>query len=299
MESILNFSILDNLFEGVYIIDKDKNIVYWNKSAENITGYSSTDIVGKQYCCNVLMHIDADGNTLCTDACPLAETLIDGKLREASVFLLHKDGYRIPVSLRVAPLLDKNSNIRGAVEIFKDNSACEQCSREIQELSNLVILDTLTGLRNRRFAENFFKTQLCQLQNGGSPFGVLFFDIDHFKQVNDEYGHDVGDKVLQNLSNTLLRGLRVSDVLIRWGGEEIIAILFGDFTEEKLEKVANKLRILVEKSCVHTSNGLLSVTVSIGGTLALASDSTDSIIKRVDKLMYQSKANGRNCVTIG
>jgi len=299
MEELFNPSILDNLFDGLYIIDREKRIIYCNKSAEGITGYSKAEVLGTQYCCNVLMHIDAEGDSLCNGACPLDKTLRDGEAREVSVFLLHKDGYRTPVSVRVTPLIDERSIIVGVAEIFSNNSAREQFSMEIQELSNLAMVDTLTGLRNRRFAEKIFINKLYEVHNGGCPFGVLFFDIDHFKKVNDEYGHDVGDKVLQSISNTLLRGLRTSDVLIRWGGEEIIAILSGNFTEEKLKRVANKLRILVEKACIHTDDGILFITASVGGTLALPNDSPDSIVKRVDKLMYQSKANGRNCVTIG
>jgi len=299
MEKLFNPSILDNLFDGLYIIDKNKEIIYWNKSAEDITGYSKKEVLGKQYCCNVLRHIDTEGNSLCNGACPLDETLRDGQEREVSAFLLHKDGYRTPVSVRVMPLIDKRSIIVGAVEIFSNNGAREQFSMEIQELSNLAMVDTLTGLRNRRFAEKNFISKLYEVHNGGSPFGVLFFDIDHFKRVNDDYGHDVGDKVLQSISKTLLHGLRASDVLIRWGGEEFIGILSGNFSEEKLKRVANKLRILVEKSYIPTDDGVLFITASVGGTLALPSDSTESIVKRVDKLMYQSKANGRNCVTIG
>jgi len=299
MNILFNSSILDNVFDGIYIADKDKNIIYWNKSAESITGYSSLETVGKKYCHTTLMHINYEGDSICKDTCPLDATLKDGQNREAMVYLNHKDGHRVSVSVRITPLLDEKSNTVGAVEIFSTNSTCEQLSVKMQELSNLAMLDTLTGLGNRRFAEKILNAKISDVHNGDSPFGVLFFDIDHFKRVNDEYGHDFGDKVLQNTSTTLVNALRSSDILIRWGGEEIIAILGGICTKEKLNKIANKLRILIEKSDIHTQDGLLSVTASIGATLALPSDSTESLIRRADQLMYQSKAKGRNCVTIG
>lgn len=299
MNNLFNSNILDNLFDGLYIVDQDKKIIYWNKSAEDITGYSSSEIVGKQYCRNTLMHISCDGHSICDGICPLDNTLKDGENREVVVFLNHKNGYRISVTVRATPLIDENNKVVGAVEIFSINSSCDQFSIEIQELSNLAMVDTLTGLWNRRFAEKILNTKITEVHNGDSSFGVLFFDIDHFKRVNDLYGHDFGDQVLQSISNTLVSTLRTSDILIRWGGEEIVAILSGNFTEEKLNKVANKLRILVEKSYIHTQDGLLSVTTSVGGTLALPNDSTESIIRRADQLMYKSKAMGRNCVTIG
>jgi diguanylate cyclase (GGDEF)-like protein len=161
------------------------------------------------------------------------------------------------------------------------------------------LVDNLTGLRNRRFGENLLKTKLWEVGGGGSPFGMLFFDIDFFKLINDKYGHNVGDEVLKSLCNTLFSGLRASDILVRWGGEEIVAILPGEVSFSQLQKVADKIRLLVEKSSHLTSEGALYVTISVGGTLSLYGDTVQSIVKRVDKLMYQSKAKGRNCVTVG
>jgi diguanylate cyclase (GGDEF)-like protein len=122
-------------------------------------------------------------------------------------------------------------------------------------------------------------------------------DIDHFKQFNDRYGHDIGDQVLTIVANTLSLSVRPFDMVCRWGGEEFAGI-FPHTDAATLEAIAERLRILVAHSRVDTGSGELTVTVSIGGTLAKAEDSAASLVKRADALMYASKTHGRNRVMI-
>jgi len=131
----------------------------------------------------------------------------------------------------------------------------------------------------------------------GRPFGILFMDIDHFKKVNDLHGHDIGDKVLIMVSNTFMKNVRASDIVGRWGGEEFLAII-PNITEEQLHFTANKLRVLVEQSGFSLYSDIVQVTVSIGATLAQPKDTTETLLERADKLLYYSKANGRNRVSI-
>jgi diguanylate cyclase (GGDEF)-like protein len=131
----------------------------------------------------------------------------------------------------------------------------------------------------------------------GLRFGLLIIDVDHFKQFNDQYGHDTGDLVLQSVANTLLCCIRPFDAICRWGGEEFSGI-FPNIDLTTLEEIAERLKMLVQHSEVQTDDGLLSVTVSIGGTMAKDNDTTASLVKRADALMYVSKKEGRNRVTV-
>jgi len=108
--------ILDNLYDGVYFVDPERRITYWNKGAERISGFSAVQVKGK--CCaeNILVHVDDLGNELCKGDCPLAQTLKDGQTREADVYLHHADGHRIPVKIRVAPIIE-NGKVAGATEV--------------------------------------------------------------------------------------------------------------------------------------------------------------------------------------
>jgi len=122
-------------------------------------------------------------------------------------------------------------------------------------------------------------------------------DVDHFKQFNDTFGHNIGDAVLRMISRTIRYALRATDVVGRWGGEEFIAILYDMQNMDALNIPAEKIRALVEHSLLDVNGSRLSVTISIGGTLLHADDTAESLVQRADELMYQSKQAGRNRVT--
>jgi len=123
-------------------------------------------------------------------------------------------------------------------------------------------------------------------------------DLDHFKKVNDSYGHDVGDRVLQTIAKTLSHNMRSSDFAGRWGGEEFIMVTSQSELSD-LNQIGRKMLSLIRHSSVEMSSGVLQVTVSIGGTLARVGDNPDTLISRSDNLMYQSKKEGRNRITLG
>ncbi len=126
---------------------------------------------------------------------------------------------------------------------------------------------------------------------------ILFLDLDHYKAINDKYGHDAGDHVLQVVANTLRHNIRTTDIVGRWGGEEFI-IFLPEINPEYLLAVANKIRILIQASTVLWKQKTIRVTTSIGGSMIQNGDSMAAILQRVDEMLYQSKNNGRNRVTL-
>jgi len=291
-------SILDNLYEGVYITDGSREIVYWNKEAERITGFRSDDVLGHHCFSNILMHVDEKGVNLCETGCPLASTIADGRMREAEVYLSHRQGHRIPVTVRVTPLRDSSGAIIGAVELFNDNSANVAALQRLEELEKLALIDPLTEVGNRRYSEDFLQDRLGELYRYGWQSGVIFIDIDHFKVVNDEFGHDVGDEVLRMVARTLVKSIRSFDFIGRWGGEEFVAVILN-VTEKDVAAIAEKFRALVKRSKLRVGDKIVRVSVSLGATLTKPNDTVESLMKRVDQLMYQSKSQGRNRVSVG
>jgi two-component system cell cycle response regulator len=247
---------------------------------------------------NILQHIGPEGTLLCENGCALHATMQDGNPREYEVILRHAEGYRIPVLVRTSPFRDERRNIIGAVEVFSNNQSLMKMKRRVKSLEHTVIYDPLTGIGNRSHMEVKIKTAVHEFQQDGIPFGILFIDIDHFKSVNDHYGHITGDKVLHAVANTLRHNLRDTDTCGRWGGEEFLAIVFNVDNAE-ITYIAEKLRILVEQTSVITKQEPLNVTVSIGGTRVRRGDTLESLVHRADKLMYQSKSEGRNRVSTG
>ena len=267
MNQISGEKLLDSLFDGVYFVDLNKRITYWNAAAERITGFSKTEVIGRGCADNLLRHIDTNGCELCLDGCPLAATIQDGKTREAGVFLHHALGHRVPVSVRTSPVRNDAGEIIGAVEIFSDNSSSLQIMQELENLKQDAYLDALTAVGNRRYGEMTLSTRIYELQAHEIPFGVLFMDIDHFKRFNDTYGHKTGDDVLVMVAKSISFSLRKMDVVARWGGEEFVVILPGA-TRVVIRSVSERIRVLIENSFLLVEEEKIHVTVSIGATMS-------------------------------
>ncbi len=288
---------LQNIYEGIYFVDRERQITFWNKGAERISGFSAEEVLGKHCYDNILNHVDDKGNNLCFNGCPLHKSIDDGKSRESAVYLHHKDGHRVSVSVRIVPI-EENGKIEGAVEVFVDKSEKFDIIKDLENLKEIAMTDQLTGLPNRRYVDTYLKSRMNEYTSLGISFGVAFFDVDHFKKFNDTYGHDVGDEVLKMVSKTYSSAIRKSDIAGRWGGEEFVAV-FAGIDEKGLAAVSEKIRMLVEKSTLRSHEENLKVTISIGATMVKDGDEIEDIVKRADKLMYKSKGEGRNRVSIG
>jgi len=291
--------IIDNLYDGIYFVDRDRIITYWNKGAERITGYENKQVIGHSCRDNMLNHVTADGVQLCLNQCPLASCMEDGKVREANVFLHHADGHRLPVLIRASPMRDAEGYIIGAVETFSSDIGIFVVRQQLHELRQSIRTDSLTGIGNRNYIEGRLRGLIAEYEKQKSRGAVVFIDIDHFKKVNDSYGHDVGDKVLQMVSATLKNSLRQTDIVGRWGGEEFIAIIYDISSIEALNAICEKLRALTELSRLDLANTSITVTISIGATILLPQDNIETIVRRADDLMYKSKKAGRNRVSVG
>lgn len=292
-----SYSTIMNLIDvGVYFVDRKRTITYWNKGAEIITGFKSEEVLGK--CCsdNILTHVDSNGENLCVGICPLEMSIDDSQIREDEIFLHHKDGHRVPIKIKCCQLKNEEGVVIGGIEIFSDLSNKKADEFKVIELEKLAMLDRLTQIANRNYLDRELEGRMDEKKRYGTNFGVLFIDVDHFKSFNDTYGHDVGDKVLTYIAKTLTGNARPFDLFGRWGGEEFLGII-RNITLKELHMLANRLRLLVEKSYIHDPLGNLHVTISIGGTLAADTDTIKDILKRADTLLYKSKANGRNRVT--
>jgi diguanylate cyclase (GGDEF)-like protein len=166
----------------------------------------------------------------------------------------------------------------------------------IQELERLATTDPLTGVLNRRHLFTLAEQELKRAQRYDNIFSVLILDIDHFKQINDTYGHTVGDRVLEVMAQTVLNSLRKVDYFGRFGGEEFVAFLPETDIDAAI-MVAERVREKVKAIAISVQEQLVSMTVSIGVASYQSGDETvDSIIQRADKALYQAKHQGRNRV---
>jgi len=290
--------LLDEAAEGIYFTDRQRRITFWNKAAERISGYARQEVVGSRCSANILIHVDDRGRELCLGGCPLAQTLRDGRLRQADVFLHHRDGHRVPVHVRVFPLRDDHGRATGVAELFVDVSEKPALEARLKRLERMAMNDRLTGVANRRYCEIFLQARLEEFKRFHWPLGVVFFDIDDFKELNDRHSHRVGDIALKTVARTLQHNVRGVDQVGRWGGEEFLVVM-RNTSRRDLLRIADKLRLLVERSVFWVKDSPVRVTVSGGATLARPGDTGVSLVERADLLMYHSKKSGKNRLSSG
>lgn len=156
------------------------------------------------------------------------------------------------------------------------------------------LIDRLTQVPNRRWLELETQREMEKTRRSGQPLGLLIIDVDHFKGINDGYGHPQGDRVLQEIARNLQQGSRAEDFLARYGGEEF-AVLVINSQPGKLQEIAERLRLQIEESKIE---GIPPLTISLGGTSFKKGEKIKDFFARADEALYQSKESGRNRVTI-
>ncbi len=288
---------LNSLQEGIYFVDKERTITFWNQGAERITGFTRQEVIGLKCFDNILNHVDEEGNHLCFGGCPLHLTLQDQQERLSYVFLHHKNGYRVPVQVKIMPIYDDLGAMVGAAEMFVDESHVFGKDLTFEELQSIAYTDQLTQIPNRRASENYLRQAHQGFLDNGIPYAFVMIDIDHFKNVNDTYGHDFGDEVLKMIAQTLAHATRTVDFTGRWGGEEFMMAFVG-ISKENLHKLLEKIRMLVNTSAYRDKKTAIRVTVSIGASCVQEDDTPATVIKRADEQLYFAKQNGRNRVEI-
>ena len=286
--------IVENLNDGLIFVDQNKIITYWNSAAEKITGYSSDEIVGKSCSENIISYYDLENKAV--NISPIEMTITDGIAREADLYIVHKNGSKIAVSIRVSTIKGNSKEVIGAIELFTDNIVKSANEKRIRELEKMALIDNLTKLANRHYIEKELKGRFEEKKRFNVPFGILFADIDDFKNFNDKYGHITGDEVLKKVSEIFITNSRPFDLFGRWGGEEFIGII-RNINRENLVALGEKMRNLVEETVVSSKTEKLNVTISIGATMVQADDTVTSLVERADCLLYKSKKNGKNRLT--
>ena len=191
---------------------------------------------------------------------------------------------------------DIESRVKRLKVYLKEAAPVIEAKRLLARLKESTLRDPLTGLYNRRFLDEFISTFVATIKRRNTKAGILMIDIDFFKQVNDVYGHNIGDEVLKGIVNAIVRSIRESDIAVRFGGEEFL-VLLQDIDEKKTLEIAERIREDVEKTEITVQGNILRKTISIG--VSIFPDDSKNIwkcIKFSDVAMYKAKESGRNKV---
>ena len=285
--------LIESTGEGIFVVDENGVIQLFNPAAELLLGWRADEVAGQG--AHTLFHPAAQDSPFAGDhQCPVSQTLGDGQSRRGiRLTYRHKSGRSVPVEVSVAPLVI-NGEVGGAVTVVTDVS--QRLAYEA-ELERLARTDGLTGLWNRRYFVELFGRELNRAEREAAPLSLLMIDIDHFKDVNDRYGHAAGDIVLGTLAGFFRDQLRMIDLIGRLGGEEFGVGLPGIGIDEA-QGVSERIRSGLEALQIDAGAQVIRCTVSIGIAQWTDQESFDALLARADRALYVAKRSGRNQVVV-
>jgi diguanylate cyclase (GGDEF)-like protein/PAS domain S-box-containing protein len=292
----LHKRLLDQLHDAVYFADTERRILYWNEAAERLTGYSRDEMIGRSCFDGLLDHVDPTGCQLCHRDCPLVHSMAHGRPVSERLFLRHKDGRRISVEVRVMPVRDDDGSVIGGVELFRDVTSAVVVETAYRQTREEADRDPLTGLANRRYLDRMLAHCLEELGRSGHPLCLIMADLDHFKQVNDTWGHPVGDRALIGFAATIQNQCRSIDLVARYGGEEFVVLLPGHRLQTAAQ-IAERLRTSVARA-TPAELGRRVLTASFGVAEAAPGETAPLVLERVDAALYRAKSRGRDRVEV-
>ena len=290
--------LLESISDGGYMVDKSRNILFWNKAAEAISGFRAGEMVGRNCADNILHHIDERGVNLCREDCPLLKSMADGLIRESQLYMHHKDGHQIPVIIRTIPYRDQRNEMLGAIGLFRKNvpPVGGPDAEKLRALAHMAYVDQLTELPNRQYAENKLRLVMDEMRRSGLTPGLLLMGIVGFKDINDKQGNAVGDKVLQMVAKTIGANTEThTEIAVRWQGSRFMVISMNT-KKSLLMLLANKLKTMIEQFNLVIEGEAVAVRVAVGATTAVPSDTPVSLVTKAEDLMRQSELSENHAV---
>lgn len=278
--------------EGMFVTDTHFCILRVNRAFTELTGYDATEVVGRQ--CTEFW----SARRLINNATVIWEACRTNGTWTGEAWGERKGGGEFPVRLTLAAVQSDHDQVTHYVATFTDITESKAAAEEIQRLA---FYDSLTGLPNRRLLQDRLQQALLNAHRNGHKGALLFIDLDDFKILNDNLGHDVGDQLLQSVTLRLRESMREGDTVARLGGDEFVVIL-NDLSADPVEAVAQteavgeKIRFKLSQQYLIGAHEYSS-TPSIGAALFSGPDQTiDQLLKQADIAMYQAKAAGRNAL---
>lgn len=290
-------TVLDSLETGVYIVDRNRRIRFWNGGAEQITGYLRQDVVGRFLRDHLLTTID-DAKDLDSDTSdPINLVFRDGKSSIMDVSILHKNGYRVPVVLHTNPIRNSRGAVVGAAESFEKNRSASDWTRRQAGFADFGCLDAVTGVAAQSFMETQLRENLITFVEHSIPFGILLVQIDHMDQLRASRGPGVVPTILRIIAQSVENCLRPTDLVGCWGENQFIAILL-ECRETEVALVGERVRRMIGQSEIEWWGDRFSVTSPVGGAGCRAGDSAELLVARADASLKESVERGGNCVTV-
>jgi diguanylate cyclase (GGDEF)-like protein/putative nucleotidyltransferase with HDIG domain/PAS domain S-box-containing protein len=286
--------LLDNMHDGVLFVDADCRIVLWNTGIERLTGVSGQAARGRMFLPSLLDMFDAQHVRISDDECPVARSIKTGVQSMGRVNIMGRQGRPVAVDLHTIPVRRSDGVMQGATVLVHDASSETTLEERCQALHLQVSKDPLTQVANRAEFDRMLVNFVAAHQELKLPCSLIMSDIDHFKHINDKFGHQAGDAAIIAFAALLKSMCRSGDLVARYGGEEF-AVLCADCSNASAANKAEGIRQRLAE-LVHPYLGQKSITASFGVTELQAGDTPAIMLRRADRALLQAKDQGRNQV---
>jgi len=286
-------NLIENLYEGLFYVDKNRRIKFWSKGAKKITGYSKLEAMNNICSEDFLCPTDAEGKKRLDDLSLFSQTLKNGAIKQYEILITHKDGHKIPIAIRISPTYDDRGIIAGATQLFTDNrDHLEHLVTDSEEYKQSYI-DSITKLPNKVSMEMSIDIKLSEFRRYNRSFGLLFFEIDNFDKLDNIYGDEFDENVLTTISRLVLEDIRPFDIAGRWSEKEF-AIILVNVDENSVNIIGNRLKNIVENTDFTIGKGSIDITLSISGIIATQIDSSELLIEKSHETTKKCKLMGGN-----
>jgi diguanylate cyclase (GGDEF)-like protein len=286
--------LLDNMYDAVVFVDAGGKITLWNHGAERLTGIAGTSVCRQRWDPGVLNMADEKGQAVAAADCPVLGALQSGVQSLRRLAICGRTGRHVSVDTHAIPVFGPDGVLRGAILLLHDASSETSLEQRCQSLHEKATRDPLTQVANRAEFDRVHELFVEAHQQQQVPCSLLMCDLDHFKSVNDTWGHQAGDEAIKSLTILLKGACRPGDLVARYGGEEFV-MLCADCDNAAAARRAEQVRIALAQMRQPKMEGH-TITVSFGVTEIQPGDTAETMLRRADRAMLMAKEKGRNVV---
>lgn len=294
IDTLYHNRLLDSTSDGVVYVDTEGRILHWNRATERMTGRNSSLMMHQVWNMELMGLVDENGREISPNSCPLQEVFTTQVQSIHRLQVRHQDGRMLKVNMHLLPVCRANREVCGAIFLIRDASAEAHLEERVQSLHERATRDPLTGVANRAELNRQLPEFVSLHLESELPGSMIICDIDHFKRINDNYGHQAGDEALQVFGTVLRDQSRSGDIVARYGGEEFV-ILCAACDNATATIRAEQIRRDLENRAVPSLRGN-SMTASFGVTEVQSGDTDESFLARADRALLLAKDTGRNRV---
>ncbi len=294
IDTLFHRRLLDSLTDAAIYLDAEGQILYWNRAAERMTGRAAASLTHHTWTPALMGLQSESGQAIPDEQCPLRSALQNCTAVHLRLQLTQPDGRVLKVNLTGTPVLTGQGLLSGLILMVRDASAQVNLEERVQSLHVMAAQDMLTKVANRAELDRTIPKFIDAHLQMSRPGSLIICDIDHFKKINDTYGHQAGDEALVTFARVLRECSREGDMVARYGGEEFVVLCAGCDNPAATSR-AEEIRRTIEHTPVPSLNGS-TMTASFGVTEYQAGDTPATLVARADRALLTAKSTGRNRV---